>query len=401
MAAKERGKRRSIQSDARPSHSKERDADLTIRKIYNLTDHWFPDKIGGSCLYAYKLHRLLSQHVTTETVTLIGDASPDEKDMVVHKILHKGSIWQNRKAIREFCRDADATWVVHSPWFFLHLFFALGFKVRNQVVGVYHGPWYREYYHSASAKKNFFAKVAFSSIRYVIELFYSMYVKRFIFLSETMYRATSEYLPIARSKVHIVPMWSEKHRWDDPRPEHDRLTLSTFRRLEPRMGLQDLILALNRCDLEDYQLKICGDGPFRNDLLELIEKLRLGDTVKLLGWVTEEEKFRLIKESDAVVIPSKNLEGFSLLALESLEHGTPVLLTESVGFYEYVRDVDQDFVKRIDLDEPRVEMREFLSKGSARGGLDRLEAKFNADSIGEALLRALVPERSEPVELRS
>ncbi|MCG8457059.1 MAG: hypothetical protein MI919_12330, partial [Holophagales bacterium] len=43
---------------------------------------------------------------------------------------------------------ADAIWVVHSPWFFLHLFFALGFQVRKRLVAVYHGPWYREYYHS-------------------------------------------------------------------------------------------------------------------------------------------------------------------------------------------------------------------------------------------------------------
>ena len=194
----------------------------------------------------------------------------------------------------------------------------LGFKVRNRVVGIYHGPWFREYYISASAKKNIFAKLVCSSLRYVVEFFYSIYVVRFIFLSENMCRATSEYLPISRSKVHIIPMWSEKGGWDCPRPKRDRLILSTFRRLEPRMGLQDLILSLNRCDLENYTLSICGDGPYKNELIELIERLNLQDTVRLLGWVTEDEKYKLIKDSDAVIIPSRSLEGFSLLALESL-----------------------------------------------------------------------------------
>lgn len=38
-------------------------------------------------------------------------------------------------------------------------------------------------------------------------------------------------------------------------------------------------------------------------------------------------------------------------------------MTEAVGFYEYVRDVEQDFVKKIELEDSKVEMLEFLSKG--------------------------------------
>lgn len=368
------------------------------QKIYNLTDHWYPDKIGGSCMYAYKLHRLLSEQVETETITLIGATTPHEKNMVVHKVLHKARFLHNRRAIRELARGTEATWVVHSPWFFLHLFFALGFKVRHQVIGVYHGPWYREYYISASAKKNILARLVFCLIRYLVEVFYSMYVQRFIFLSENMYRVTSQHLPISSSKVHIIPMWSDQDGWDRPSPKRDPLVLTTFRRLEPRMGLQDLILALHRSDLEHYQLIIGGDGPYKDELVALVERLRVQDTVKLLGWVTEDEKDQLIRESDAVIIPSRSLEGFSLLALESLEKGTPVLLTEAVGFHEYVRDVEQDFVKKIDLQSARVEMQEFLSMGCARSGLDRIKTMFAADSVSQSLFRVIIPERHRTVE---
>ena len=59
------------------------DAYVSVQKVYNLTDHWFPDKIGGSCVYAHKLHRLLSRQVETETITLVGDTSTHERDMVV------------------------------------------------------------------------------------------------------------------------------------------------------------------------------------------------------------------------------------------------------------------------------------------------------------------------------
>ena len=371
----------------------EKDRHRSGQKIYNLTDHWFPDKIGGSCLYAFKLHKLLAPRVNTETITLIGQPSSDEENMVVHKVLHKARILKNRQTIRDLASDTKAIWVVHSPWIFLHLFFALGFKVRKQVVGVYHGPWFREYYISASARQNLFARLLFSLMRYVIEVFYAMYVKRFIFLSEKMYRSTSQYLPISRSKVHIIPMWSEKIGWGRPGPTHKQVVLSTFRRLEPRMGLQDLLLALKRCDLERYRLDICGDGPFRRELLKLVEQLDLQHRVRLLGWVSEKEKLERIQQSDAVIIPSRCLEGFSLLALESLESGTPLLLTDAVGFYEYVRDMDQDFVQNIDLKAPSVKIQGFLSR-AGRNGLDRIESIFAADKIGRALMSVMLPDRN-------
>jgi glycosyltransferase involved in cell wall biosynthesis len=276
----------------------------------------------------------------------------------------------------------------------LHLFLAFGLKVRKRVVGVYHGPWFQEYFISASAKRNIFLRLLFSALRYVVECFYSIYVGRFIFLSENMRRLTSRYLPISRSKVHIIPMWSEKGQWRCPSPKRDELVLSTFRRLEPRMGLQDLIRALKRCDLRGCRLLIGGDGPYKSELKKLIERLDLQDTVRLLGWVTEDEKLKLIRESHAVIIPSRCLEGFSLLALESLENGTPVLLTEAVGFYEYVRDVEQDFVKKFDLVETPEKLIDFLAKGRARRGLNRIQTLFNADNIRQSILKVMIPDIS-------
>ena len=202
---------------------------------------------------------------------------------------------------------------------------------------------------------------------------------------------TSKYLPISASRVRIVPMWSEKTEWDPPRPKHEPLILTTFRRLEPRMGLQDFLLALQRCDLDDYRLIICGDGPYRKELQRMIGRCNLRDRVELRGWVTEEEKDALIRQSAAVVIPSSCLEGFSLLALESLEKGTPLLVTEAVGFWEYIRDAHQDYVKVVDLTRDELKVRDFLSMGCGRQGLEHLQSRFDAERIRNVLVSILLP----------
>lgn len=371
---------------------------MSAVKIYNLTDHWYPDKIGGSCIYAYKLHRLLMRQSQIETVTIAGQADPRESEMVVHKVLHKSKVWRNVPHLRQLdCQDA--IWIVHSPWFYLHLAVALGPGIGRRTVGVYHGPWFREYLASAAAKTNRLMRYALAAFRYLIEVFYCLSVRRFVFLSETMYRATSKYLPLARSRVSIIPMWREAHPLSCERKVNRTPLMSTFRRLEPRMGLQDLINALGRLDIQDYRLVICGDGPYREELIRLVAESELTDRVEFRGWVEDEEKQRIISESDAVLIPSRSLEGFSLLALEALEVGTPVVVTKEVGFYEYVRDLEQDYVKCIDWDRPKLELQDFLLKRRRRG-LGRILDTFDEARVRQAFLKELKIDSSLPFCIR-
>lgn len=105
--------------------------------------------------------------------------------------------------------------------------------------------------------------------------------------------------------------------------------LFTVRNLEARMGLDALIraIALLRPRVPDVRLLIGGEGSRRGELEALIASLGLGGHVRLLGFVPERELPLYYQAADAFVLPTRELEGFGLVAVEALACGTPALGT--------------------------------------------------------------------------
>jgi len=102
----------------------------------------------------------------------------------------------------------------------------------------------------------------------------------------------------------------------------------TARRLQPRMGLANLIRAVailrNECRLV---LRIAGDGPLAPSLRRLITQLGLDDCVQLLGLVPDDELRDWYRAADVFVLPTVELEGFGMVTVEALACGTPVVGT--------------------------------------------------------------------------
>jgi glycosyltransferase involved in cell wall biosynthesis/SAM-dependent methyltransferase len=109
----------------------------------------------------------------------------------------------------------------------------------------------------------------------------------------------------------------------------DRHVLFTLRNLEPRMGLDELIRAVDRLrrHVPDVMLMIGGDGSLRAELQRLVTGLGLSGHVRFLGYVEEERLAPCYQAADVFVLPTQALEGFGLVTVESLACGTPVLGT--------------------------------------------------------------------------
>ena len=73
-------------------------------------------------------------------------------------------------------------------------------------------------------------------------------------------------------------------------------------------------------------LFIVGGGPHGKNLEEWVNQLNLQENVKFTGFVSNDEKLRLISTSQALVFPSL-CEGFGLVILEAFSQERPVLVS--------------------------------------------------------------------------
>lgn len=119
--------------------------------------------------------------------------------------------------------------------------------------------------------------------------------------------------------------------------------LITVRNLVPRMGLPELIDALAALP-ESVHLEIAGEGPLRSSLNRRIRERGLESRVRLRGHVPEADLPRFYSEADWFVLPTRQLEGFGMVILESLACGTPVLGTRVGAIPELLEKFDARWV---------------------------------------------------------
>jgi glycosyltransferase involved in cell wall biosynthesis len=90
-------------------------------------------------------------------------------------------------------------------------------------------------------------------------------------------------------------------------------------------------------------LRIVGDGPHRENLQKLVLDLSLEENIKFSGFVSNEEKLKLLATSQALVFPSL-CEGFGLVILESFAQKKPVLVSNVRPLSDIVSDKITGFV---------------------------------------------------------
>ena len=122
----------------------------------------------------------------------------------------------------------------------------------------------------------------------------------------------------------------------------NRTILFTVRNLVPRMGLDNLLRAIELLNdaHHDLMLVIGGEGPLREQLQGDIRRRRLGDLVRLVGFIPESQLEQYYQAADLVLIPSLQLEGFGLVMVEAMACGTPVLGTPVGAIPEILNQID-------------------------------------------------------------
>ncbi|RMH58813.1 MAG: glycosyltransferase family 1 protein [Candidatus Hydrogenedentota bacterium] len=131
------------------------------------------------------------------------------------------------------------------------------------------------------------------------------------------------------SMIHRIPGGVDPERFPckTATPVGRPPRILTIRNLVPRMGIESLIEAAVILKIRNrpVRLTIGGEGPLRPTLESRARDL--GDLCRFVGHIPERELARFYREADLFVIPSKAIEGFGLVILESFASGTPVLGT--------------------------------------------------------------------------
>jgi glycosyltransferase involved in cell wall biosynthesis len=187
------------------------------------------------------------------------------------------------------------------------------------------------------------------------------------------------------SRIQVVynALDSEPAAADKSVPLDGGPTLFIAARLTAWKGIDHCIEALARCQHQDAQLVIAGDGTMRPALEKLAQQLGIANRVTFLGRVNSSLMHHYFKAASYTVLYS-GYEGLSHVLLESLRAGTPIIASDKGGNSEVVQHGKNGLlVPYIDIDALTAAFDHALAPG-VRDSLTAnacLDARFDADTM--------------------
>ncbi len=140
-------------------------------------------------------------------------------------------------------------------------------------------------------------------------------------------------------------------------------------------------VAIDAAERSGKKIIIIGDGPLRFRF-----ESRASETVKVLGWVSQEELIRYMSEATSLILPG--VEDFGITPLEALARGTPVVALRDGGVVESVPEgscgvfFDQcepeALAAALERVEAQVWNRELLRARAAEFSKGRFQGEFQA-----------------------
>jgi len=314
---------------------------------------WLPEQMGGLNRVYYDCIKHLPQSGVDVQGLVVGSeaVAQDSKGLVHAVAAQDSSLWQRwwsmRQALSQRLEENNDSLVVsHFALYASPILHELG---DRPLVYHFHGPWALEGGIEGKKPLNNWARKLLEKICY-------RRGTKFIVLSKAFRNMLHQEYQVPLDYIHVVPPGIEIDYFDTAlsRAEArarlgwsiDRPTIVAARRLTKRMGLENLIAAMQIIchQYPDVQLMIAGKGVLAETLKIQIETLGLANNVRLLGYISDEELALAYRAADFSVVPTVALEGFGLIVVESLAAGTPVLGTPVDAIPEILRPFSEDLV---------------------------------------------------------
>ena len=148
---------------------------------------------------------------------------------------------------------------------------------------------------------------------------------------------------IPEQAIEVIPNGVDTERFHPGQCGQDPLRILCVSRLIPRKGIDLLVRAAAALPAGRARLTLAGAGPEEASLRALAEEVGVAAAVDFLGAVPHEEVPDLYRKHHVFVLPSYN-EGMSNSALEAMASGLPVILTDTGGSKELLREGQNGFL---------------------------------------------------------
>lgn len=175
----------------------------------------------------------------------------------------------------------------------------------------------------------------------------------------------------------------------------DKKMLLFMGRLNIKKGLDLLLPAfadyLNQTD--DTILVLAGpDDGYQAQIEEFIKENSLENHIKLVGMLTNEVKKAALSDADMFVLPSYS-EGFSIAVLEAMASGIPALVSDRVGFGDFIKKYSAAYVAPLTVTGVKNGLLEMLGRSEVRDkyktNADKmLKENFNISDVANRMLNA-------------
>ncbi|WP_428393681.1 glycosyltransferase family 4 protein [Lichenicoccus sp.] len=322
---------------------------MTATNLFSIGSGWFPERRGGAeNMFFHLFEGLPAQGFAVRGVVPgSGDVQRQTSERMRGFAVAGTSLARRALALRRSARDsfAQARPDLVASHFALYSLPLLDRISGLPLVAHFHGPWALESALEGAGLANVRVKRALERVAY-------RRADRVIVLSQAFARLAQAQYGVADSAIRCVPGGVDCDRfahgatraqaraalgWDADRP-----VVFAVRRLVKRMGLDRLLDAmapLRRTQApgtRDVVLHIAGTGPERRMLERHAAERGLSDAVCFEGAIDQDRLALCYRAADVTLVPTAGLEGFGLVAIESLAAGTPVLVTPVGGLPEVV-----------------------------------------------------------------
>lgn len=149
---------------------------------------------------------------------------------------------------------------------------------------------------------------------------------------------------VPRGSIEVIyPGIDTTHFTPEPGCRSETPVLAYLGRLKKYKGVDLILRAFARLAHPTARLEIAGTGDGRPALERLAASLDLGERVRFLGFVSEEEKLALLRRAWALCFTSPK-EGWGITNLEAAACATPVIASRSPGLRESVRHEETGYL---------------------------------------------------------